>query len=155
MDEASSSPFKLPRGGVLSIVWWCYSWPIRFILACVCPNPRTNRRFYVVTFFVCIAFLGLNAYFIVWMLTIFGKSELSLISKLLKKLPSLIIGLTVGIPTVVLGLTILAAGAGSPEAFSCAISIRNGNFYPIQCIYFIISLILSELFFSLGERFVL
>ncbi|CAD7088176.1 unnamed protein product [Hermetia illucens] len=107
LDEASSSPFKLPRGGVLSIVWWCYSWPIRFILACVCPNPRTNRRFYVVTFFVCIAFLGLNAYFIVWMLTIFG--------------------LTVGIPTVVLGLTILAAGAGSPEAFSCAISIRNGE----------------------------
>lgn len=72
-EGSGSSPFKLPRGNFISKVWWWYSWPIRFILVCACPNPKTNRRFYIVTFFVCIVFIALNAYFILWMLTIFGE----------------------------------------------------------------------------------
>ncbi|CAD7088177.1 unnamed protein product [Hermetia illucens] len=106
-EGSGSSPFKLPRGNFISKVWWWYSWPIRFILACACPNPKTNRRFYMVTFFVCIVFIALNAYFILWMLTIFGSS--------------------LGIPAVVSGLTILAAGSATPEAFACAISLRRGE----------------------------
>lgn len=54
-------------------IWWFYSWPIRFILFLTLPNPLKYRKFYPLTFLLCIIWIGLVAYLIFWMLVVIGK----------------------------------------------------------------------------------
>lgn len=76
----SDEPFKkkqkslwvVPCGDRLRLVWWIYTWPIKLILTATIPNPKTFRRLYPLTFLMCIIWIGLNAYMIVWMITIMG-----------------------------------------------------------------------------------
>lgn len=53
-------------------LFWFYSWPIRFILTCTIPNPRTYRSLYWLTFIICIIYIGLITYFIFWMMVVIG-----------------------------------------------------------------------------------
>lgn len=55
------------------ILWWIYTWPIKFVLTMTIPNPKTYRRLYPLTFLMCIIWIGSNAYMVVWMVTIIGK----------------------------------------------------------------------------------
>lgn len=78
VDNAPKKPQKslwiVPAlGDRLRFVWWIYTWPIKLILTATIPNPKTFRRLYPLTFLMCIIWIGLNAYMIVWMITVMGE----------------------------------------------------------------------------------
>lgn len=65
----------MPSGDRTRLIWWIYTWPIKLLLTISIPNPKTYRRLYPLTFFMCIIWIGLNAYMIVWMITVMGESD--------------------------------------------------------------------------------
>ncbi|XP_021706750.1 sodium/potassium/calcium exchanger 4 isoform X1 [Aedes aegypti] len=101
------SLWKIARETKLRTIWWLYSWPIRFVLTFTIPNPTYMRRWYPLTFIMCIIFIGLTSFLTFWMMSI--------------------IGYTLGIPDGVMGLTFLAMGGCMPEAISAVLIIRTGN----------------------------
>lgn len=72
VNKVRKSLWRIPIASRLKTIWWIYTWPIKFILTITIPNPKTYRRLYPVTFLMCIIWIGLNAYMIVWMLTVIG-----------------------------------------------------------------------------------
>uniref|UniRef100_A0A182Q635 Sodium/calcium exchanger membrane region domain-containing protein n=1 Tax=Anopheles farauti TaxID=69004 RepID=A0A182Q635_9DIPT len=88
-------------------VWWWYSWPLRFITYFTIPSPTTMRRWYPLTFIMCIIYLAGCAFMTFWLLSI--------------------IGYTFDIPESVMGLTFLAFGGCMPEAVSAVLVIRSGS----------------------------
>ncbi|XP_037935584.1 sodium/potassium/calcium exchanger 3-like [Teleopsis dalmanni] len=100
--------FSLPRGeSKIMKCWWAFTFPIRILLKCIIPNPITNRRWYPLSFIMCILCIGANAYMIVWMLTA--------------------LGVAINVSEIIMGLTFLAAGSNMPEAISSLIALRNGE----------------------------
>lgn len=91
----------------LRLFWWFYSWPIRFVLTFTIPNPLIMRRWYPLTFIMCIIFIGLTSFLVFWMVAI--------------------IGFTFGIPDTIMGLTFLAMGGCMPEAIAAVLVIRTGK----------------------------
>lgn len=71
------------------------------------PNPKTQRKFYVLTFCLCIAWIGVISYMIFFML--------------------IIISHTFSIPEAVMGLTVFAIGGCTPELITGFIMARRGN----------------------------
>lgn len=71
--KVRKSLWRIPCVDRLKTAWWFYTWPIKLILTCTIPNPKTYRKLYPLTFLMCIIWIGLNAYMIVWMITIVGK----------------------------------------------------------------------------------
>lgn len=67
------SLWQRPLGNNWRTAWWLYTWPIKCILTVTIPNPKTWRKLYPLTFLMCVIFIGLNSYMIVWMITIMGK----------------------------------------------------------------------------------
>lgn len=72
VNKIRKSLWRVPVSNRLKSIWWTYTWPIKFILTITVPNPKTYRRLYPVTFLMCILWIGLNAYMVVWMLTVIG-----------------------------------------------------------------------------------
>lgn len=72
VNKVRKSLWRVPLTNRLKTLWWIYTWPIKFILTITIPNPKTYRRMYPVSFVMCIMWIGLNAYMIVWMLTVIG-----------------------------------------------------------------------------------
>ncbi|KAJ6635314.1 Sodium/potassium/calcium exchanger 5 [Pseudolycoriella hygida] len=105
--KVGKSLWKIPKGGWCRRFWWFYTWPIKFILTLTIPSPKTYKKLYPLTFFLCVIFIGSNSYLIVWMVTV--------------------VGYTYSIPESVMGLTLLAAGGCMPEAISSVIMIRKGE----------------------------
>ncbi|XP_055389117.1 sodium/potassium/calcium exchanger 4 [Condylostylus longicornis] len=101
-----SSLFKIPNG-IFAKMWFFYSWPLKFILRIIVPDPVKNRKWYPLTFIICIIFIGIISYMVVWMLTVFG--------------------VTLSVPDIVMGLTFVSAGSTMPEAMSSLLSIRQGE----------------------------
>ncbi|CAG0888782.1 unnamed protein product [Cyprideis torosa] len=89
-------------------IYWCISWPIRLLQFLTIPDCRKDvfKRWYLLTFVMCIAWIGGLSYFITWMITI--------------------VGYTLGVPDSVMGITILAAGTSLPEIISSVIVARQG-----------------------------
>lgn len=102
-----SDLFVFPQTTALGRLWFLYTWPIKFLLCSLLPNPRVHRKLYPLTFIMCIGMIGANAYMVYWMVAI--------------------IGFTFGVPETVMGLTFLAGGGCLPEAISCFILIRRGE----------------------------
>lgn len=75
-DESVKSLWTFPTGNWLKKLWWLYTWPIKFILTLTIPNPKTFKKLYPLSFALCIVWIGVNSYLIVWMVTVVG--ELSL-----------------------------------------------------------------------------
>lgn len=71
-NEVRKSLWNLPIGNRLKTIWWAYTWLIKFMLTMTIPNPTTYRRLYPLTFLMCIIWIGLNAYMVVWMVTVIG-----------------------------------------------------------------------------------
>lgn len=71
-----NSLWLCPMSSKLSTLWWIYTWPIKLLLTLTIPNPKTYRRIYPFTFFMCIVWIGVNSYVIVWMLSIIGECHL-------------------------------------------------------------------------------
>lgn len=72
-NSNAKSLWNCPMKSKLNTIWWIYTWPIKLILTMTIPNPKTFRRMYPVTFIMCIIWIGLNSYLIVWMLSAIGK----------------------------------------------------------------------------------
>lgn len=65
--------FPCPEDSLPRTIFWYYSWPIRAILFCTIPNPKTQRKFYIVTFMICVAWIGVVTYLIFFMLIVICK----------------------------------------------------------------------------------
>ncbi|GFG35535.1 hypothetical protein Cfor_08271, partial [Coptotermes formosanus] len=97
-----------PVGGLLQQVWTIFSWPVSLLVFISIPDCRKNhfRKFYPLTFIMCIVWIGTASYLNAWMMSIIGD--------------------TFGVPDSVMGLTLLAAGGSLPEACSSVIMARKG-----------------------------
>lgn len=143
-NEVRKSLWNLPIGNRLKTIWWAYTWLIKFMLTMTIPNPKTYRRLYPLTFLMCIIWIGLNAYMVVWMVTVIGTRRDSIQSFTTLKLslyslhfssiflsPNVfflvdrILGYTFRIPDAVMGLTFLAAGGCMPEGISAVLLVRK------------------------------
>ncbi|KAK4879199.1 hypothetical protein RN001_007345 [Aquatica leii] len=88
-------------------LWWIGTWPICFVLSITIPDCRKHPRLYVVTFLMCIVYIGTTSYLVAWLITTIGD--------------------TINIPDSVMGLTFLAAGTSVPEAVSSVIVTNLGH----------------------------
>lgn len=73
-EKVEKSLWNCPMTNKLKTLWWMYTWPIKFVLTLTIPNPKTFRRMYPLTFVMCIIWIGLNSYLIVWMMTVIGEN---------------------------------------------------------------------------------
>lgn len=107
--EEPGTPFTLPKGPLYERVWWFFLWPLRLILFVTVPDCRFKRvrKFYPITFIMCIVWIAATSYIVSWMITVVGD--------------------TIGIADAVMGLTFLAAGGSLPEAVSSVIMARQGD----------------------------
>ncbi|KAK9869625.1 hypothetical protein WA026_003372 [Henosepilachna vigintioctopunctata] len=87
--------------------WWIFTWPISFILHMTTPDCRKYPKLFVITFLMCIIWIGLTSYLVAWLITVVGD--------------------TLNIPDSVMGLTFLAAGTSVPEAVSSVIVTNQGH----------------------------
>nr|XP_018909737.1 PREDICTED: sodium/potassium/calcium exchanger 4 [Bemisia tabaci] len=102
--------FSYPeKGGWFRKALWMLVLPIHaafYITIPDCENPRF-KRFYPLTFTMCIVWIGSLSYFVAWMITVVGD--------------------TLNIPDSVMGITFLAAGTSVPEAVSSVIVAKQGH----------------------------
>ncbi|XP_050306855.1 sodium/potassium/calcium exchanger 3 isoform X2 [Anthonomus grandis grandis] len=110
-DTETELPFwKWPAGkGKFSQMTWIVTWPIRLIFFLTipdCEKPKL-KKWFPITFLMCIIWIGSLSYIVAWMITIIGH--------------------TLHIPDSVMGITFLAAGTSVPEAVSSVIVTRQGH----------------------------
>lgn len=65
--------YPCPKDSRARTIFWYYSWPIRAVLFCTLPNPKTMRKLYVLTFLICIVWIGVITYLIFFMLIVICK----------------------------------------------------------------------------------
>lgn len=70
--KEEKSLWVFPKGTWQKRLWWAYTWPIKFILTITIPNPKTYKKLYPLSFALCIIWIGVNSYLIVWMVTVVG-----------------------------------------------------------------------------------
>ncbi|KAG4069582.1 hypothetical protein HA402_002645 [Bradysia odoriphaga] len=99
--------YPCPKDTLPRTIFWYYSWPIRVVLSCTMPNPKTQRKFYLLTFFLCVVWIGVITYLIFFML--------------------IVICHTFSIPESVMGLTVFAIGGCTPELITGVIMARRGQ----------------------------
>lgn len=87
---------------------WLLVWPGLLLMSLTIPDCRRSplRRWFAVTFFAAIVWVGLLSYFSVWMVTVIGD--------------------TFQIPETISGITLLAVGTSMPEAITSVIVAKNG-----------------------------
>jgi hypothetical protein len=58
-------------------LWWVLIRPIAILLAATIPSCHSEycKRFYMVTFFMCIVWIGVTSYMVSWMITIIGMQK--------------------------------------------------------------------------------
>ncbi|GIY18389.1 hypothetical protein CDAR_250121 [Caerostris darwini] len=91
-----------------SKVFYFLTWPPSLLFSLTIPkcNDPSRIKWFPLTFFTSIVWLGVLSYMCFWM--------------------AAVIGYTLGIPDTVSGLTILAAGTSVPELVSSVIVVRSG-----------------------------
>lgn len=72
VKKVGKSLWMFPEGTWQRKLWWTYTWPIKFILTITIPNPKTYKKFYPLTFALCVIWIGINSYMIVWLMTTVG-----------------------------------------------------------------------------------
>lgn len=97
------------KGSCGNKLCWLFIRPLAILLAATIPNCRSEscKKFYMVTFLMCVLWIGVTSYLVAWMITIVGD--------------------TLKIPDSVMGLTFLAAGMSIPEAVSSVIVTKKGH----------------------------
>ncbi|KAL1498365.1 hypothetical protein ABEB36_009176 [Hypothenemus hampei] len=110
-DTDQELPFwKWPSDkGSFGQITWIVIWPIRLVFFLTIPDcEKPNlRKWFPLTFLMCIIWIGSLSYIVAWMITIIGD--------------------TLTIPDSVMGITFLAAGTSVPEAVSSVIVTRQGH----------------------------
>ncbi|XP_015116098.1 sodium/potassium/calcium exchanger 4 [Diachasma alloeum] len=104
-----ASPLNCPSGGVLTRIWFVFTWPLKLILFLTIPDTRWKnfKNWYPLTFIMCVAWIAVSSYLVSWMMTIVGD--------------------TLGITDSIMGITFLSAGGNMPELVSIVILSRQGN----------------------------
>ncbi|PSN51992.1 Sodium/potassium/calcium exchanger 5 [Blattella germanica] len=90
---------------------WLLVWPIHLVFLVTIPDCEKPRfkRWFPLTFLMCIVWIGSLSYVVAWMITIIGD--------------------TLKIPDSVMGITFLAAGTSVPEAVSSVIVAKQGQHF--------------------------
>jgi Ca2+/Na+ antiporter len=100
--------WQIPRNvSKPKLLWYFYTWPIRFLLCYTIPDPNISSAIIPLSFMMCVVWIGSLSYMIFWMVVIVGDTFL--------------------IPEPVMGLTFLAFGGCMPEAISAVIVARRGS----------------------------
>nr|CAD7586815.1 unnamed protein product [Timema genevievae] len=88
---------------------WLFIWPIHLVFLVTIPDCEKPRfkKWFPLTFIMCIIWIGSLSYVVAWMITIIGD--------------------TLKIPDSVMGITFLAAGTSVPEAVSSVIVAKQGH----------------------------
>lgn len=88
---------------------WILTWPIHLVFLFTIPDCEKPRfkKWFPLTFIMCIVWIGSLSYVVAWMITIIGD--------------------TLKIPDSVMGITFLAAGTSVPEAVSSVIVAKQGK----------------------------
>ncbi|CAG9853912.1 unnamed protein product [Phyllotreta striolata] len=109
-EKNRHSLWKWPRKrGKLAQFTWIITWPIYLIFLFTIPDceKRRFKKWFPLTFVMCIIWIGSLSYAVAWMITIIGD--------------------TLKIPDSVMGITFLAAGTSVPEAVSSVIVAKQGH----------------------------
>lgn len=104
------SLWKWPsKKGKFTKFTWIITWPIYFVFLFTIPDCEKPRfkKWFPLTFMMCIIWIGSLSYVVAWMITIIGD--------------------TLKIPDSVMGITFLAAGTSVPEAVSSVIVAKQGH----------------------------
>eukprot|EP00958_Prasinococcus_capsulatus_P010270 scaffold998_cov411-Prasinococcus_capsulatus_cf.AAC.15 len=108
-EEEEDSPFSYPMDkGILAKILWLLSIPFYAVFTATIPDCKSKRweNYYIVTFLMAIAWIGVLSYFMVeWAARI---------------------GCILGVPSVLMGVTVLAAGTSIPDALSSIVVARQG-----------------------------
>ncbi|GBG25547.1 Sodium/potassium/calcium exchanger 1 [Hondaea fermentalgiana] len=107
-DDEPCNPFELPDGGPFDLFLWALAFPLSLGMFLTIPDCRRPifKRFYMLTFLMCIVWIALLSYVMVWMATIFGEFAC--------------------IPQPIMGLTLLAAGTSVPDLMSSIAVAKRG-----------------------------
>ena len=107
-DDDPPNPFRPPEG-LKARVWWAVMFPLAVLIFFTVPHPKRQwaRKLYFVAFLMCVLWIIVLSYVMVWMATV--------------------IGLTIGIPDPVMGLTVLAAGTSVPDLLESLAVARKGQ----------------------------
>jgi len=107
-DDGPADPFEVPEsmGGKF---FWVLGLPLGLAMWITIPDCRRPafEKLWGLTFFCSILWIGLLAYFMVWMVTDFGVRQ--------------------GIPDSIMGLTLLASGTSIPDALSSIAVAKRGH----------------------------
>lgn len=107
-EDEDYKVWEIPKdASKFELCWYFFTWPIRFILHYTIPHPARHKKFFAVSFIMCIGWIGGVSYLIFWMVVILGD--------------------TFDVPEAVMGLTFLAFGGCMPEAISAVIVARKGS----------------------------
>jgi len=109
-DDEDDGPFDPFDTGerFLDKFLWLITLPLVLLIFVTIPDCKNKRfeKLWPITFLLCIVWIAILAYVMVWMATIFG--------------------VVTGIPDPVMGLTLLAAGTSIPDALSSLAVARKG-----------------------------
>ena len=107
-DLTLGMPFSPPEGLAARLCWFL-SLPINIAYFFTIPDMKKEscQKWVVVSFIVCIAWLAVTSYTLVWMVTI--------------------IGYTFDIPDAVMGLTLVTFGSSVPDCTSSLLIARKGK----------------------------
>jgi Ca2+/Na+ antiporter len=107
-DEQPTNPFRVPEGS-LPRLGWAAALPLSIALHFTVPDCRraSMKRFYWLSFIMCVAWIGVFSFVMVWMATE--------------------VGVAASIPAPVMGLTILAGGTSIPDCLSSIAVARKGR----------------------------
>lgn len=107
-DLTLGSPFSPPKK-TWPFVCWLLGLPINALYYFTIPDVRIEKRrkWVIISFVVCIVWIGLTSYVLVWMVTV--------------------IGYTFFIPDTVMGLSLVAFGSSVPDCLSSLFVARKGK----------------------------
>jgi len=90
-------------------IWWLCFFPTNILFFLSIPDVRRPKcvKWFPLSFFMCIAWIGVVAYEVTWLITV--------------------IGYTIKVPDTVMGLSFLAVGTSIPEVFSSLIVSKQGK----------------------------
>lgn len=107
-DDDPPNPFHPPEG-MKSRIFWAIMFPLSVLLFVTVPHCKRERfrKWYPLTFALCVVWIAVLSYIMVWMATVMGQ--------------------TLGIPDPVMGVTILAAGTSVPDLLESLAVARRGQ----------------------------
>lgn len=72
------------NGSCCNKLWWVLIRPIAILLAATIPSCHSEfcKRFYMVTFFMCVVWIGVTSYMVSWMITIIGRWKSKMLSSI-------------------------------------------------------------------------